>query len=254
MLCAVLAGGMRAEVMERIIFGVPDQESFPNILGEQEVVEPPGIYLEMLRRVAADLGVEARFIRLPTKRILAGLCDGSIDVAVEFSYLPERTECARYPMNDGEADSARRLDSLSYYLYTRDDSTLQWDGERFLNLSGRLGANRGYSIVQYLAEMGLEVETATDTTSNLMKVQANRIAGYVQLSNKADEILSLGTVTGIRRHPIPVRSKSYYIIFSHQYHARNPELVERIWSRLGEIRDDMIAELRLRYMTLRATR
>lgn len=252
--CLAFAAITGAQAGARITFGVPDQESFPNILGKEDIVDPPGIYLEMLRRVAADLGIEARFVRLPTKRIMKYLCDGVIDVAVEFSFVQERTECGRYPMKRGEVDSERRLDSLSYHLYTRENSSLAWDGKRFTNLTGRLGANVGYSIVDELIAMGLEVETTTDTESNLLKVQYGRISGYVQVSNKADVFLQSGKISGIRKHPIPVRSKPYYIMFSHQYYARNPELVERIWTRLGEIRDDMIVVLRPKYMKLQGAK
>jgi polar amino acid transport system substrate-binding protein len=249
--CLALSASLLAQAAEPIVFGVPEQESFPNIMGNGVVVEPPGIYLDMMRRLGAEHGLEARFVRLPTRRLLLALCDGSIDVAVEFSYLPERTECARYPMKGDVPDSKRRLDSLSYHLYTKEGTQVTWDGVRFNNVDGRLGANVGFSIVAHLETMGMKVETAPDTDNNLAKLDAGRISGYVQLSTKADEILLLNKTLRITKQPIPVRTTDYYIIFSQRYYAKHPERVERLWTRLGEIRDDSIKTLTPRYMQMR---
>lgn len=223
----------------------------PLIMGDgEQIPEHPGSAIELLQRAAGDIGCTLRLKRAPTLRVLASVESGSQDGAFIYAYNAERSARFAYPLTDGAVDSARRLTSLAYAVYRRRGTVLQWDGQRFIGLDKPLGINRGWSIGEDLRADGIAVEEAPSTWRNLAKLRAGRLAGYVSLREAGDEALRHYQIEDVERMTAPFMTKDYFVIFNRDFQARNPQLLERLWSRIGQLRDATLAELAVKYQTL----
>ncbi|MGB0944040.1 MAG: transporter substrate-binding domain-containing protein, partial [Marinomonas sp.] len=99
-----------------------------------DVMEPPGIALDIINAAAQELNIKVVYKRYPNVRVMHLLKHGQIDGAFMFSYKPERAKIARYPLTqEGKLDSSKRLATLSYWLYSLTEAKLDWDGT---NLTG----------------------------------------------------------------------------------------------------------------------
>jgi polar amino acid transport system substrate-binding protein len=215
-----------------------DVSTWPYQTGEGlEAANPPGVALDLITQVAQDLHFEVNFKRLPNKRVLFALQSGVIDGAFIYSHNQERQGFARYPMRGNEVDGSRRIARLSYYLYRQKGSNVQWDGRRFVNLSGIIGANAGYSVVADLKKLGVAVEEAKTTEQNFNKLKLGRVAGVAAQSEMTDPFLQKHGITDVEKFPVPIISKDYFLIFSQSFAEKNPQLIEQIWNRIGETRD-----------------
>ena len=225
-----------------------DIESFPLQMGNgADIANPPGIAVEIIERAAEELGINVEFTRLPNKRALIELQYGMADAAFCYSFKDLRLKNGKYPMQGGKLDGSRRITSISYYLYKKKGSSLDWDGTTFINLQGRLGANSGYSIVEDLRKKGINVQEVKTTEQNMAMLQLGRISGYVTQNITADYYVESGQYGEIVRAPIPLVSKDYFLMFSHQFINKHPEISEKLWTKIGEIRDVVTKEVAPKY-------
>lgn len=226
-----------------------DIESYPIQMGfGREISDPPGLAVELIQKAAKELNIEVNITRIPNKRILKELEIGRVDGAFCFSYKKAREDAAIYPFMEDGLDSSRRITSISYYLYTLDNSPLKWDGVTFINLKGALGGNSGYSIVKDLRDKGIEIEEAISIDQNLKKLKSGRITGFAGQDITTDQYLIKTEYANIKKHPIPLATKDYFLIFSHQFVTNNPILSEKLWDKIGELRDRVLKEEAYKYI------
>jgi polar amino acid transport system substrate-binding protein len=225
-----------------------DVESFPIQMGNGEAIaDPPGIVIELITQAAKELGLNIIIERRPNRRVLTELEDGTADGAFSYSFKEERLTNGQYPMKDGQLDTSRRLLTISYYIYKMKDSPLDWDGKQFINLDGIIGANAGYSIVDDLRNRGIEVEEAKTTEQNFEKLRLGRIVGYATQDITADRIVESGEYGEIVKVPIPLVTKDYFLMFSHQFVEQHPDIAEQLWKKIGELRDTVTKEAAPKY-------
>ncbi len=235
----------------QIKFGYSDVEAFPFQINHE--AQPPGIALEIITRVAKDIGISIIFLQLPNKRVLHSLQKGEIDGAFMYSYKPERESDGHFPMKNGKPDEKKRIATLSYYMYKLKDCPLQWDGEKlscpdFNVINNKIGANTGYSIVDDLKNKGIEVDDGARTTDqNFKKLLNKRIIGYAHQNLVADNYIKHNNITAIEKLPIPIVTKSYYLLFSHQFMKKNPQLAEKIWNHIAEVRESVTKDVAPKY-------
>ncbi len=110
-----------------------------------------------------------------------------------------------------------------------------------------IGANAGYSIVSDLRRRGIEVVEVKTTEQNFMKLQLGRIAGYAQQDITADLIVESGQYEEIVKLPIPLATKDYFLMFSHQFMEQHPDIAEQFWTKIGELRDFVTKEVSPKY-------
>ena len=231
-----------------IKFVYSDVEAFPIQMGDGETIaNPPGIALEIIAQAAKELGLNIKFERLPNKRVLMELENGTVDGAFSYSYKEERLKNGQYPMKDGAPDSSRRILTISYYVYKMKDSPLDWDGNQFINLNGEIGANAGYSIVADLRKKGIEVDEAKSTKQNFEKLKLGRIAGYATQDITADHIVESGKYEDVVKVPIPLATKDYFLMFSNQFMEQCPDIAGQFWTNIGELRDTVTKEAATKY-------
>lgn len=221
-----------------------DVNTYPYQMGDGlEIMQPAGIAIDIIKQAAQDVGITVEFHRLPNKRVLLELQNGVIDGAFIFSHNQERQVFADYPTKNGVPDPARRLAKLSYYLYRNKAGSVDWDGQKFWHLHGPVGANAGYSIIGDLKKWGVTVEEAKNNEQNFHKLRLGRLAAVAAQDHVADLYLQRSGARDVEKLPRPLAEKDYYLIFNHNFAAKNRGQVEQLWNRIGAIRDNMTRTL-----------
>lgn len=198
---------------------------------------PPGIAVDLANQAAEKIGVKIVWERLPGKRLLMDGRSGRIDAILMLSYSDERAQDLVYPMKNGQPDKARRIGYLTYSLYHMQGSPVQWDGSRLQGITGSVGANTGYSVVDALKQMGLVVEEAKETHQNFKKLMLKRVQAVAAQDIMADYLLRGGGFEGVEKITPQLSGKDYYTAFSKSFASRNPALMEQFWSQLAQLRD-----------------
>ena len=251
LLILLSASSIQAEKI-RFLVSYEDIEQEPYAVGNgQSIPEKPGITIEMilmLKDYLPDLSIEFR--RTPWKRCLKELSSGKVDAVFIASYKPDRLKMGAYPMQKGLVDKSRRLATITYSFYKIKGTRFGWNGKRIKNFySGKVGAPTGYSIVSDLRKLNIPVKEARSTYQNFQKLITNRVELV------ATQIISAEPV--IKRNPEfrdivkinpSIISKEYYMMISHQFVQSHPQLSEKIWDTLAEIREKKIDALAIKYM------
>lgn len=247
---ALMAGGAQAAERLRCVYAFGEAPPFQ--LGEGEAVptERPGMAVELMQMAAAGLDIDLNLSRLPNRRVVPAITNNVSDCAFALSFLPERAAAAAYPMRNGRLDRSRRIGSSAYVVYRRTGSAVQWDGKRFSGLDdgGAVGINAGFAARDELARMGVGVEEADSTTSNMRKLAAGRIAAYVVHAAIGDDYLARIPQAGIEKLPLPFLEKDYYVVLSRKFVGDNPDLAERLWDRLAALRVQHEPDMLKRYL------
>jgi polar amino acid transport system substrate-binding protein len=232
--------------------GYENAEQPPYYMGKDEVLrDKPGVAVEMVQLLEEKIpGLKVKLSRFPWIRCTQYLEDGRLDGIFNASFKEERLLIGRYPWKDGTVHPAKRITTISYALYVLDQSPVSWDGSTILNLAeGKVGAPRGYSIVGDLQEKGYEVLEVNTTRQILMMLQNKRIAAGAMQRVTADTLLKKEPqlATNIRKIDFPLAEKPYYLMISHQFYNHYPEMAERIWSAIEELRNERLNTLSSKY-------
>lgn len=229
----------------------PDIESFPFHMGDgPQVANPPGLSIDIILQAAQDIGITVNFFRYPNKRVFSCLENGIVDGAFTYSFKKERLMKAEYPMIGDIPDADKRLTSISYYLYKKKGSKLQWNGKQITGLDGAIGANAGYSIVDDLKKMGVAVNEyfGNYKASKIFTLlEKNRIHGVAAQDVTTDPYLKSEGFTEIEKLALPLQTKDYFLIFSHQFMKDYPDVATQLWQRISEIRANKTAEVISKY-------
>ncbi len=221
--------------------------------GTTEVPSEPGVTVEMVMLLEEKIpGLKISFGRHPWKRCQVLLQNGKVDGIFKASFKPERLKIGAFPMENGKVDPSRRIAMMANSLYKHKDSAIDWDGETFINLddNSRIGAPRGYFIVSVLRDKGVTVEEADTSLGNLKKLTAGRLAAVALQDVTGDMLLN--------RHPElfkdivkmqpPLTAKPQYLMLSHQFVKKHPELAEKIWDTIAEIRENEFNRIAIKYI------
>jgi len=224
-----------------ITFAYQSTHNYPFQTGEGEYInwKKPGVLLEMFKILEKQIGIKIIYKRFPWKRSLFELKSGKVDGLFEASYKEKRLAHGQYPMKNGQVDISRRTNYNSYYLYTKDDSMLTWDGKNIKNIKKGICAEREYSIVDDLRKKGFFVHELNDTTKCMELLNNGRVSAVAALELAGDSILrkkdkQLKSI--VKLQPV-LKRKVYHLMLSHQFVKRHPQLAEKIWDTIKKIRE-----------------
>jgi polar amino acid transport system substrate-binding protein len=212
------------------------------VLGEGSLLpaDKPGAAVELVRLIEKQLNIKIEINRYPWTRCLeTELKNGTADGAFIASYKAEREQFGAYPRKaDGTIDPSKRVTTLSYSFYKRTGDAWKWDGKALGEVKGKIGVPGGYSIAGDLEKMGAVVDAYGSTEVNMRNLLANRLALVATIDDDGDYIVAKKEFSGkIEKVAIPIVSKPYFIMLSHQFVANNPALAEKIWNASAELRD-----------------
>ncbi len=231
-----------------VVFAIDLRDNFP-ITGKPgtETNKFPGIFIEQVNFIEKQTNIKVTYKRAPWKRCMINLKNGVVDGVICGSYKKERELNGVFPKDkDGKPDQSRRFSDSSYYLYVKQDSNINWDGNSFSNLNGTIGAQLGFSIVPFLENLGVKVSEVSSANINFKKMAKNRIAGIAAHEANGDALM--GQFGGIKKIPTPLRSKAYYLIMSKQIKQSDPALVESIWQACADMQKEHIKTIKAKYI------
>ncbi|MGE5548700.1 MAG: substrate-binding periplasmic protein [Solirubrobacterales bacterium] len=247
MAMALSSAGARAAEILRAAY--EDVENAPYYMGNSVEIdaERPGISVEMMREAAKRAGIEIKFVRMPWVRCLKSLERGEVDAIFNSSFKEDRLPLGVYPMAAGKPDHHRRIDTITYALYRVKGGKVTFNGKAITGLDGPVGAPAGYSILTDLKAMGVATEEAPDTVINFKKLASGRIPAVATHERIGDGLIASGEFPNLEKVTPVLASKDYFVQVSHQLYGRKPELVERLWSHLAEVRDTLGPQLYAKY-------
>ncbi len=195
---------------------------------------------ELMAGVRRSLpSLRAQTTPLPWPRCLKLAELGEFDAVLVGSHSPERAKTLAYPLRaDGSLDASKRMFNLGFVLVRRTGTPVSWNGERFLNLDGPIGVQRGYSVIEFLRERQLAFDDGiTAVQIGLQKLLLGRVAGLLvnpfnlELDELPSELKGKIEVAG----PL-IQAKPYFLILSRAYAQANPEFARRLWAAVEQAR------------------
>ncbi|MCP3922647.1 MAG: amino acid ABC transporter substrate-binding protein [Desulfobacterales bacterium] len=231
-----------------LLIGINEQDNFPSMgaPGTEKNLYP-GILIEEMRFIAKEAKIKVKYVRVPWKRCLVMLARGEMDGLICGSYKKERKKYGVFPRKrDGKIDPSKRFSDSSYYLYVKKDSKLKWDGKKFNNYNVSIGAELGFSIVPALKDIGIEAEVVYSVRINFKKLMLDRIDGVAAHESSGDAIM-LG-YPDVKKIDIPLKTKAYYLIMSHQIYKSDPGLVNKIWKACAKIQGKIVKKIKAKYI------
>lgn len=219
-----------------LVFCHEDQDSYPWVLRDRA-----GLNIVMLRLLERDIGMPIRFLPLPWRRCLAELAANNVDGAFAASFKAERLSMGRYPSGkDGKPDPARRLHMSSYSLYRAKGNALRWNGSRFDGLQGQIGTLTSHSIIDFLLERGVAVDSGSKSpVETLRKVALGRLQGAALQTPRAEHVLAQmpELARQLEREPVLLEERAYYLMLSNRLVDSEPQLADTVWRQIERIRD-----------------
>ncbi|MDK2123621.1 substrate-binding periplasmic protein [Parachitinimonas caeni] len=211
-----------------------NEDVFPWILKNGK-----GLNLIMVDMISRKAGIKIEPVGLPWKRCLNELQSGGMDGAFAASYKDDRAVFSVYPMKDGKHDPSRRMMMDSYSLFRAKGGGIGWDGSKLNGLSGPIGAQPGYSIIDQLKAAGATVDDGGKTADdNLRKVLAGRVAAAALQTLEGDNSLHTAEFNGkLEKVSPPLTEKPYYMIFAKPFQAKYPKAVEDLWAAVAAVRE-----------------
>lgn len=250
-LLLALAASFSATASEKTSFrfAYEDKAVMPFFAGDgEEIPAEPGVSVEMVLRLEKKIpSLNVELQRCPWKRCLHNLKNGEID-AVVASFRAERMDIGVFPMKDGKPNPALRMSSTGYALYKLKSGQLTWDGQALTNANGAIGFPRGYSIGDDLKTLGATVEESGSTLSDMKKLQLRRLDGVAAVESVGDYLIKQPSFGDIVKMEPTFPPKDYYLLLSHQFVLKNPELAQRIWRSMADIRERDLREILPNYL------
>lgn len=210
---------------------------------ENKVVPPwrtpalGGLNFELLKRVESKLDLQFDYQLLPWKRCLAKLQANQVDGAFSVSHTDQRRQYGVFPGLDGP-DPRKRMHSARYYLLRKKGSRIDWDGKQFHHADGKIGFQLGYSVGDMLRTLKVPVDERNDTLHNVGRMLiAGRLAGAAVFDSDAETLMRGPLGPKLELLPTPLVEKPYYLMLSNRLVQSRPELCERIWKAIEEVRN-----------------
>lgn len=195
-----------------------------------------GLSFDLLNEVSIRTKIKFSYVARPWKRCLQEVKTNQLDGAIGVSWKADRLNIGAYP-GDAPSDASRAMHVERYVVIRAKNSTVNWDGITFSNLNKPVGTQFGYSAVDNLTTLHVEVDDGSRGAQELLtKLRQGRIGAAVLLGGEAN---SLFAESEIFRHdlevmPKPLVEKPYYLMLSHTLTKEQNGLAETLWSALSK--------------------
>jgi polar amino acid transport system substrate-binding protein len=234
--CLVLSvsGPSFAETIFRVAYG--DKGTPPYYNGDGRVIpsKRPGLVIELINLIGKKLDLDVRYVRKPWADVLTALEANEVDAIFDASFVHARQLIGRYPMERGQPASEKSLYKRNYSLYVMKDSTLKWNGIHMSGLERSVGAKKGFAILRDLEMRRIKTASVETRLEGFAQLKSGEISAFADLEIEGDAFLGdhwneYQDVKKIRR---PLKSKYYYLMMSHEFYQKNPDLAQAIWNEI----------------------
>lgn len=201
-------------------------------------VDGTGHLQYMANQAAKNLNLDIVRHIAPRRRCLEEIKSGMSD-AMASAYSPQRAETAMFPMIGGTIDASKAMGVMTYYIYRRTGTSIDWDGRRFKDLGdGRIGVQSGFIfLTERLTQLGVPFDDGAKALEpTLFKLSAGRVEGVVGMMEEADHLIATRFPGQMERTGRVFEQTPIYLMVSRQYYSQNPQLVERYWQALRSFR------------------
>ena len=201
-------------------------------------VDGTGHLQYLVAQAAKGMNIELDRHIAPRRRCLEEIKSGISD-AMASAYAPQRAETAVFPMTGGAVDASKALGVMTYHVYRRTGSPLDWDGVRFRELGDkRLGVQSGFIyVIERFKQLGANYDDgAKALDANFAKLAAGRVEGVVGMMEEADQLIVSQYPGQIERTRKVFEQTPVYLMVSRQFYAQHPQLVERYWQAMRTYR------------------
>jgi len=221
-----------------IKFCYQDKELFPNYMGETstKLADNPGINIELVDQIAVDLNLNVQYLRYSWNRCLALLKAGRIDSLIA-SYNKDRAKIGVFPVTINGLNVENRINTLGYHMYHTARSPL-WNSEGLINSKTVVAAPLGYSVVKALRDRGINV-VETGSPEDVLKLLLYKRVDAIAIPETTADALIRADITkysNIKKDPIPITRRPYFIVFSQKFSELNPALTKAIWQQTSIVR------------------
>jgi polar amino acid transport system substrate-binding protein len=202
-------------------------------------VDGTGHLQYLLQQAAKGMHLELDRHLAPRRRCLEEVKNGASD-AMASAYSLQRGETAAFPMAGGVIDASKAMGVMTYYVYRRTGSALDWDGIRFKQLgAGRLGVQSGFVyITERFTQIGVPYDDGAKALEpTLAKLAAGRIEGAVGMMEEADRLIAKQFPGQMERTGTVFEQTPIYLMVSRQFYGQNPKLVEQLWQAMRNFRN-----------------
>ncbi|HYD79033.1 MAG TPA: hypothetical protein VEC06_04430 [Paucimonas sp.] len=191
--------------------------------------------------VQAAKAVNVRFDRhvAPRRRcfeeVRTGVADGMI-----AAHGPDRADAGAFPMRGGALDESRQVGTVRFLVYRRVGTSIDWDGQRFLNLrDGAVGVESAFAgIIDKLKQLGAPYDEGAKTLEqNLVKLVAGRVEAVVAMDLEANKLVMDRFAGKIEALAKPFDMAIMYLMVSKAFQARYPEFTEAYWHAIKDYRN-----------------
>jgi len=230
-----------------------DEDYSPYFTGDSQKVSTtnPGILVELSKAAFETAGLSVEFIRRPWKRCMHMLKDNDVAGMFGVIYLPEREKIGRYPMQNGEIDTSRRIVNADYSIFRHvSRSSFGWNGKTFKKRNLKLAVPLGYAMVKSLEENHKVVpNTSFLPDVGLGLVAQEKLDGYIVEKRVGLHLLNkLNLGAQVEPHTPPFSRHPLYLFLSHGFYENYSKESEKVWSTLAVLRKTVLDDLMKKYI------
>jgi len=245
------SSGVYAEKVP-VVMAYESTDLVPYYFGKSVIIPAKaGAAIDLIRLTDKKISeVEFYLVRHTWSQCLKLLEEGKVDAVFPGFYTDERNEYAKFPMKKNKLDKSRMMFSFDNSVYTSTVSKVQWDGKKFQNLKGAVSIPRDYAVGRDLEKMGIKVDNfAIDTRQAMLRMLTGKSEAAVLLDRTADDLIKKEPklFKNVVKHKINFSSQKSYLLFSKDFYSKHPELSEKIWNVIKEVRENNLDEILKRY-------
>jgi polar amino acid transport system substrate-binding protein len=197
-----------------------------------------GLSFDLLNEVSIRTKTKFSYVARPWKRCLHEVKTNQVDGAIGVSWKTDRLDIGAYPGDSGP-DASRAMHIERYVVIRKKNSSVNWDGIAFSNLSAPVGTQFGYSAVDNLKALNIPVDDGARGAHELLtKLKQNRIAAAVLLGGEANSLFAEheGFRTDLEILSKPLVEKPYYLMLSHDLAKKNGAQSESLWNTISKVK------------------
>lgn len=195
---------------------------------------------QRIRQAAASQGFGVEFVALPWRRCIYETHKDVMDGAVGLGDRFAAQQGMRFPLKDGAVDMRRALGFTPFVFMRRAGDTVDWDGQRYLNLSGpvlMIGAVGEIKIE--LARTGAAIEdTARGPEQLVNMLLAGRGNLVADSQGRLLEIMARPEFAGrVEILETPLGGRVSLLTIAPHLYAQFPQRIEALWDEYARLRE-----------------